>query len=81
MTIFAIPINVQDEQVKKYCFGLCGKALPGFHSLQGITCTFCREVECPALDRQMTTPEWVVDGEQVYLRALVEDPLSKEVSA
>ena len=72
----------QKPTIERYCFGSCGKIIVGVIEIpmndMALMALACREIQCPALDRQMEEPigELPETGEPVYLRKLREDKCS-----
>ena len=80
--VFAVLCDMPSQKpaIEKYCFGSCGKIIVGAIKIPMddwvLTALPCREVQCPALDRQMEEPlgELPETGEPVFLRKLLEGP-------
>ncbi len=73
--IYAVLINIpsQNEASKKHCFGDCGKIICAGLDLEELGSSFiCRQDKCPYMEKQLDEPIGDLDGEQIYLRKLVE---------
>jgi len=51
-TLYVVPFEPQKEQIDKWCYGSCGKAIVGMIDLgvcHGVT---CRNVDCPHVEKE-----------------------------
>jgi len=76
--IFAVPIALQVDAIKKHCLGDCGKGLlalvedPEWGAMQ-----MCKQTECPFLHSEMDEPFGQIDEYLVYLRRISDEDKSR----
>lgn len=74
--LYVVPFEVQELQIKAWCWGSCGDGIVGALDCGRFTGLPCRTAECPHLDKQMDEPFATVGDpeEPVYLRKLKDMP-------
>jgi hypothetical protein len=73
MKRYAVVFDLQEAEIKKYCFGLCGKILVGAIAVSAMHCMACNESDCPYLERQVDEVSFTDNrGNDYYLRKLKE---------